>query len=51
MSNTVRLRDLDSVIGPAGSDFALEAELTSMGPRLNATEGAPVRKPVAKKKK
>jgi hypothetical protein len=42
MTNTAALRDLDSAIEAAGSEFALEAELTSMGPRLNATEGTPV---------
>lgn len=42
MSNAVSLPNVDSATAPARGDFALEAELTSMGPRLNATAGAPV---------
>ena len=42
MSNTASLRALDSASGLPRGDFALDAELASMGPRLNATAGAPV---------
>jgi uncharacterized protein len=42
MSNTVSLRGRDQASVLPREDFALEAELASVGPRLNATSGEPV---------
>ncbi len=42
MSNTVSLRGRDQASVLPREDFALEADLASVGPRLNATSGEPV---------